>query len=404
MCSALAIPQLFSQAAIASGSTAGSQMAMALKVIGAVTEFEIGQVLPIARELAAEHDFFLPEPDFTNESALDEYRTMTVPYFIYQMRPALNGIMMRVGDYRRLADGITAEGITLGLLPDIALAGLITYRTADDLLERLERELESGMEGLPSTLSSNNPYFTVPSVMVRMLANMGLLGGGLILFENSWLALGVMLGAVPAIEAVSYFHGKKVMSSRIEINKQRAAALNCYRNSLEDLRALRARMNEIRDEVPAEVVLPEPTTLAMRKAILRVKLGERHGWVDIVSGLPTLEAHADLAVKYYAAETAEGRGRETRILSPNLIHPLGYLEGDKLIGAGYLVYRAGGRDRPLITIDGNSRTHPTHENSVKDTVPSMLAEKRGLVAVKDLLREVVGEGVDIEIVNNVYRA
>jgi hypothetical protein len=404
MFSASAIQQLFLQNAIISGSTIGAQMALSLNVLNAQTSEQIEDALQVAREIADEHNFYLPEPDLTNGYAVDEYREMTVPYFTHQMRPIFNEAVECVADCREVAGGVVTEGIVLPLLPDIVRSGLVTFEAADGLLGSLEKELLTGMDALPTALSSENPHFKVPSMIGRFVANISVLGAGLLVFENNWLAVWVMLGAAPAIEVASYFGGRRVRFLRIEANRERAAALDSYRNSLENLKTLRARMTEIRDHIPDEVAPPKPTTPALRKALLRVKQGERNGWIDIVTGLPSLDAHAESTIKYFAAEMAEGRGSEIRILSPNLIHPLAYIAGDKLIGAGYLAYRRDGIDRPRLVIDGNSTTYPTQEDSVKDTIPSMLAKKRGLRAVKEALEEALGDGVDVKIVNNVYSA
>jgi len=107
-------------------------------------------------------------------------------------------------------------------------------------------------------------------------------------------------------------------------------------------------------------------------------------------------------VRYIVVELPKG-GKEIRMASPDVLHAHLFIEGEKLVGAGMMVYRPNG-SAPDIRFDGVSDTYPTRESSVMSTIPSMLAVKRGTNAVAHAFRELFGEAAVITRVDNVSNA
>jgi len=386
MTTSMILPQI-TQAMLGT-SPLGAQLSMALAVTRTASPMKVVEALHVARRFAERHDFYLPTPnDLKAPDAFAEFEGATVPYFKRRMRPIFDKGIRTIAEGKEVYEGFKAQGLAKINLPDVAMEGLLTFDSTARLLESVDEDLGMLIDALPPNNPAVNPYFTRSSILKRGTFVGVLLAGGLILYGNAVAVVSASAGIAAAVEVVTYLRGKNARLDQIVANREQAAHVDDLKDAHLRVMMNCARLSDVRDRIPGELPHPGPISVEMRKAMVRERIGARRGSFDIVTDAEVLIPFIGMQMKYLAVEFSDG-SREVRVVSPNIMHPFLKLEDEEVLGAGWLLYNADGPGGRSLRLDGKNQTF--------ETSPERLA------IVADILREVLGPGTDIALVESVF--
>jgi len=382
----------------------GPRMHMACTVTAATDVVQAAEALPVAEFFAEKHGFHLPRPrDLNAPDAFSQYSRETVPYFRNRMRPYFTEQVLDIAQGPAPYD--VARGVELARIDvgDIALGGLLTFDAANKLLASVEADLQERLGSRPARQDAVNPSFRGRSIAGRLAFMGAVVAGGLLIDGNIWVKMGIAVGALLIVEAMSYHFGARSKMRQIAANRDSAAQIDEMKNTLQQVKVSSDRLERMRDRIPEDAPHPGPVSPQMRSAMIKEKIGDRRGDVDIIDSEGDLLNRVGVHLKYMALELPDG-SKEMRVISPNLIHPVLRLDGEGIVGAGYLLYEVldGGRRR--LRIDGNSTSFPTERDSIELASPRDEASVGGVSAVKGILEGIVAESTEVVIVGNIYRS
>jgi hypothetical protein len=100
-----------------------------------------------------------------------------------------------------------------------------------------------------------------------------------------------------------------------------------------------------------------------------------------------------LPLKYVCVELPEG-GFEIRIFNGETLHAALFLHerGEKMVGAGFVPFD---RDALRLMPDGMSSSFTTLEGDVLGISPDQASKTRGMVAVRRIFQEIVGDKIAV---------
>ncbi len=377
----------------------GCRMQLAMGIAAAKEPTEILEAISTGQRFALHHDFYLPEPNRNDPDWVDQYRSVSVPFLIHATRPRFSEELREIsrGD---IVGGFEREELKASTIVEATSFGLLSYNAAVAFLAALEKRLVEEKSALPAVQRSINTYFTGASVMKRAALDFGFLFSSFVYLKDWNYSLAAASVFVAVVEASAFALGARTKRLRSEANRRRALKSDKLKNMVEQIRMGRTRLESIKEEIPFRAESPGLVNGEMRLAKIWEQAGDRRGQAVVVSGVDSLSPLARQKLRYIVVELPDGADREIRVATLEILHPHLFIPGEKLVGAGMLLYRGDGADR-LINIDGQSETYPTRETSVMSTIPSMLAKNRGTDAVVRTFKEVMGDSAGVVRVKDI---
>ena len=383
------------------GACIGVRMDAAAGVLGAATIEAIEEQLPMAEKFARVHRFPLPLPD-ANEprEVVEQYREETVPQFRNEMRGIFAKELDRMFVGRVTFGEMEKYGLMDANMPDVMMAGLVTFNQAFCVLNKAGRIIDVAIEGMPAALPENNTYFSGNRILARAFFDGIVFGAGLLCGAEPLTMLKLMVGAVPTIEVLSYLAGSSGRSDRLARNEERA-------QRLKELSVLKGRVTRERtklinlDERPIVTEL-DRSSPRMRSAMLNFKVEHKPGSVYIAHDFPYLSRFVDKKMKYAVVLLPNENGFEVRVTDEGIVHSSLVLGGERVVGAGYMLHRIEEGGSARLYLDGMSTTWPTEEDGIENTMPEVeLADAVGLAEVKRAFEGLEGFSGSVETVKNV---
>ncbi|MBN1283602.1 MAG: hypothetical protein JXA24_07520 [Proteobacteria bacterium] len=385
------------------GMSLGAKISLVMNMARTRDPLEAGKSLSIGKEFARQNDFYLPTPDMQNPDWFREYKTFTVPYLVHSTRRIFSREVREISAARDILELFINESLSAPCVVKATSMGLLSYNASSELLLRLEEDLDSKLESLPPVLPSSNPYFGFSWVARRTVLDAAFFLSTYIFLGEIQHQLFATAGFAAAMEAAFLARGLTLRRRRVEANLERAARsdeLVAMKNAVVEQRAA---LESMKDNIPFRVDSPDPANRQMRIARIVEQAGDVTGRAAILDSKGVPRVLSDRVLNYIVVELPGEAGREIRVAIPEVMHPHLFIEGDKLVGAGTMIYRTEGA-RPELLFDGRSDIYPTTEDSVMRTIHAMLSNNRGTKTVESCFRRFFGADVDIRRVDDLGAA
>lgn len=365
----------------------GSQLGLAIEIMGATSRGEMEDGYARAREFANHYSFRLP--DAALPLAAEDYRSSVAIPFADEMRPTVDGELIHISKETSPSEVFAEAGITPRAILDSAILGLATFHAANKSIFSMMRDLGRRIELTPNGSDAQCRNGAFPVFATASCASLATF-----LMSNQNALQYIAVGATLLLAVMTIVRGMKIDAHDLHVKSEGRTLKACLQRDM--IVAATSHMGLLgnRDRIP-HLGEPCPRPSLIPRTVAISHRDPKGDLTRVLRKPEDFDGLEDTLLKYLVVRVAENGETEVRITPAASCHSDILLLGERIVGAGHMVMIRMEHGRRVIMFDGRSEVFATRDHSVWAPSHHIMAKEAGLIEVFKALKSVAGENIEI---------